>query len=435
MLAGRFVDSPERRAFATEHRTVAEAAEPRMRIFVHDYAGHAFPVQLSRWLARRGHEVLHTYSADLDSPRGALARTAEDPAGFQVEALSLGTELRKYDPVRRLAQELRYARAMARRVVEFAPDAVLSSNSSAPIQHLLRRAARRRGARFVYWLQDITSMAARPVLRRRFPGLGGALAWGLSRYEFRMLARSDAVIAISEDFVPLCLRHHVAPAAISVIENWAPIDEITPMPRDNPWARRQGLVGKFVFLYSGTLGLKHDPALLADLAESLRGEPEARVVVISRGLGRNWLADAKAARGLDNLLLFDYQPYEDLPAVLASGDVLIAILEPHAGHWSVPSKVLSYLCTERPVLAAMPWENLAARVVARAGAGVVVAPSDAPGFLAGARHLYADAAQRQAFALNARAYAQRAFDIETIGGQFLAALSQRQLGGHGAGER
>ena len=70
------------------------------------------------------------------------------------------------------------------------------------------------------------------------------------------------------------------------IENWAPVDELPARPRENEWARRHGLDGKPVLLYSGTLGLKHDPGLLHRLAEAL---PEVAVVVASEGLGADWL--------------------------------------------------------------------------------------------------------------------------------------------------
>ena len=45
-----------------------------MRILVHDYAGHPFQVQLSRELARRGHEVRHAYASALQTPRGELVK-------------------------------------------------------------------------------------------------------------------------------------------------------------------------------------------------------------------------------------------------------------------------------------------------------------------------------------------------------------------------
>ena len=44
-----------------------------MRIVMQDYSGHAFPVELSRWLASKGREVLHLYSKDIEAPRGRLA--------------------------------------------------------------------------------------------------------------------------------------------------------------------------------------------------------------------------------------------------------------------------------------------------------------------------------------------------------------------------
>src|SRR5580700_1879611 len=97
-----------------------------------------------------------------------------------------------------------------------------------------------------------------------------------------------------------------------------------------------GLSNRPVVLYSGTLGLKHDPSILALLADQLQSShPEAMVVVISEGSGRLWLEEWKAEQKVDNLMLLDFQPYQDLPEVLASADVLVAILEPDASRFSV----------------------------------------------------------------------------------------------------
>ena len=103
-----------------------------------------------------------------------------------------------------------------------------------------------------------------------------------------------------------------------------------------------------------------------------------------------------------------------MPAVFAATDVLAAVLEPEAGVFSVPSKVLAYLCGGRPLLTAMPPENLASRIVAGHGAGVVLAPDDDQGFAAAGRALLDDPARRSAMAAAARAYAEHAFDIDRI---------------------
>ena len=72
-----------------------------MRILVHDYAGHAFPFQLSRSLAARGHEVLHVYSTSTLTPQGAKVRLEDDPETFQIRTLSLSEMIDKYSFVKR----------------------------------------------------------------------------------------------------------------------------------------------------------------------------------------------------------------------------------------------------------------------------------------------------------------------------------------------
>jgi glycosyltransferase involved in cell wall biosynthesis len=73
--------------------------------------------------------------------------------------------------------------------------------------------------------------------------------------------------------------------------------------------------------------------------------------------------------------------------------------------------VQSYLCAGRPILLAAPPANLAARIVARENAGLVMHPDDLDGFIAAARKLAADAALRRTLGENGRRYAERAYDI------------------------
>jgi putative colanic acid biosynthesis glycosyltransferase WcaI len=209
-----------------------------------------------------------------------------------------------------------------------------------------------------------------------------------------------------------------------VIENWAPLDELPALPRDNEWAREHGLVDRFVFLYSGTLGFKHDPSLLLELAR-WAGADESVVAVVSEGPGSDWLAREGASE--PGLLLLPYQPYERLPEVLASADVLLALLEPEAGAFSVPSKVLTYLCAARPLLVAMPGENLAARIVERSGGGIVVSPQPVDALVAAAARLRSDKGLRTDLGRRARSYAEAAFDPEAVADRFERVIESARL--------
>jgi len=230
-------------------------------------------------------------------------------------------------------------------------------------------------------------------------------------------------VAITEDFVPVLTRAGVPEEAVHVIHNWTPLNEIPICDRKNGWSHRNGLADFFCFLYSGTLGMKHNPQLLADLAWQYRHNPAVRVVVITEGLGEEYLKQKKAEHGLDNLIILPFQPYKELPEVLASADVLLALLEKDAGVFAVPSKVLTSLCAKRPLLLAMPLENLAARIVDKNEAGIVVEPENVSVFLEGAERLKEDKKLREQMGENGRRYAEEHFDIGKITDRFEAILS------------
>lgn len=392
-----------------------------MKILVHD-SGHAFPLQLSRHLAGRGHEVLHLYAASLHIPRGPVAPRPADPAKFTVRGLSIGRPIDKYGYLKRVFQERAYGRLLAAEIAAFRPDVVLGGTAAPDVQAAAVDMCRKLGIGFVFWAQDLNAIAIDRLLRHKLPVLGPLAGRHYLRLEQRLLRQSDAVIAITEDFLPIFAGWGIERSRIHVIENWAPRDELPAYPRANAWSAEHGLNEKLVFLYSGTLGLKHNPELLLGLARSFAGRPEIRVVVVSEGLGADWLSTHAA--GADNFLLLPYQPFERLPEVTATGDVLVALLEADAGAFSVPSKILTYLCAGRPILAAVPRENLATRVLARADAGVAVPPDDAPAFVAAASGL-ADSAERRArLGNNALDYAAKTFDIRAIGERFEAILAR-----------
>ena len=170
-----------------------------MKILIHDYTAFSFPVQLSRELARRGHQVLHLYS-DFDPRGGRLTREAGDPEGFQVEAVSIGEPFQKYRYLKRAIQEHRYGGLVQRRITEFQPSVVFSSNTSVTISRQILMAARRCGARYVHWTQDIYSLAAEAVLSRRLGLPGRLMAFAMRRIEVDVINKADAAIVISDDF-------------------------------------------------------------------------------------------------------------------------------------------------------------------------------------------------------------------------------------------
>ena len=389
-----------------------------MRLYVHDYAGHAFAVELSRELARRGHTVRHGYSATNLTPQGALARRPDDAPGFQPDPVRTRPVQKRRSSlvglVARQRAERDYGIAAAERVRAFRPDALLVGNTPLDALPAIQRAARDVGARVVNWLQDVLSVGTRSVMRGKLPVVGDWVGRAYERREGALLRGADGVVVITDDFRPLLDRWGVPAAAVHTVENWAPLEGLPAGDQDNAWSRAHGLAGERVVLYSGTLGMKHDPRLLARLAERLgQTDPGARVAVVSSGAGADWLTEHAPA-----VTVLPFQPFRALPDVFATATVLTAILEADASVVSVPSKVLAYLCAARPILLSVPPDNLAARIVAREGAGRIVLPGDADAYAAAGAALLADTEAHAAMGAAGRAYAERTFDVKRIAERF-----------------
>jgi glycosyltransferase involved in cell wall biosynthesis len=395
-----------------------------MRVLLHDYSGHPLQVQLARALARRGHVVRHLYSARIQTPRGTLRERVDDPPGFEVAAIDSGEPFAKYNYARRVMQEWHYGSMLRHEIATFRPDVVLMSNTPLGALSKPQHWCRAHGTSFVFWLQDLYSVAIAHILRQKLGPLAAPFTWYYYWLEGRLLRHSDQVVSITEDFTPQLFAWGVAPERTTTIENWSPLEELPLQSKDNEFAREHGLHEKTVLLYSGTLGLKHNPRLLLAVAEACREDPGIAVVVVSEGLGADWLARRKIERGLRNLCLLPFQPFARMPEVMGAADLLLAILEPEAGIFSVPGKVLTYLCAGKPLLAAMPPTNLAARIIVRERAGLVVLPNDEAGFITAARALALDPERRASLGAAGRAYAERTFDIKRIASQFESLLAR-----------
>ncbi len=395
-----------------------------MKILIHDYAGHPFQVQLSRELARRGHLVLHAFAGGLVTPRGPLVRRSCDPEGFRIQEVPMSTDYAKYKYsfVRRRGFEVEYGRTLSRLVLNERPDVVLSGNTPTEPQWRMVKDARDCGIPVISWVQDFYGIAVEKLARKKLPFVGELAGWWYRKLDAACFQNSAGIVAISKDFVPIFKKFGVDPTRIVTIPNWAPLAELPPRPRRNPWSARHGLDDCFVFHYSGTLAMKHNPDLLRQIAIRFKADPAVRVVVISEGPGVEWLREKKRTDCLDNLVILPFQDFSEMPDILAASDVLIAVLEAEAGVFSVPSKVLTYHCAGRPILGGIPAENLAAHILVNNCSGLCVGPDDIDGFLTAAVRLRSEPQLCSKMGASAREYAEKTFDICLIANRFEAFL-------------
>lgn len=383
-------------------------------VMVHDYAGHPFTAEFARALAGKGWRVTYVYFAGDEGPKGRNVRLADDPNSFATVPLAIDDAYSKSNFFKRRQGDIAYGKRLARLVTDVKPDIVLSGNTPTECQEYLVNACRAVGAQFIYWCQDFYSIAASRILSKKLPVLGHAIGAYYTFLERRQMRDAAHVIHITDGFLKVTDRWGIPRARVSVIQNWGVIDEIPVLSRENAWAERMGLTRSKRVVYSGTLANKHNPDFLAQLAQQ-SGE-DLDVIVVGFGVGAEQLA--KTSADLPNLKVLPLQPFAEFPQVLGAADVLVAVIEADAGEFSVPSKVLSYLCAGRPIVLAAPAGNLAAQIIRQAGAGLVVGPDDKQGFIDAVQSLLSDDKIAREMGKAARNYAEINFDIDHVVSEF-----------------
>ncbi len=317
--------------------------------------------------------------------------------------------------VARRRVEVQAAKAALKQLDELNPDVVIGANNPLDIQAQVVKWCRQRGKPFLFWLQDLRGAAIRSILSDRIPVLGSMVGMYYTSLERRLLKNSAHVISIAEEFCPEVLSTGLEKEKITVIPNWAPLDRIPLRPKSNAWSRQHGLDQKRVVLYTGNLGMKHNPALLLKLCEALKDTPDAVVAVVAEGVGATWLAAQAKERGITNVFLNPFVTAEELPDVLGAADVCVAVLEREASAYSVPSKIWTYFCAGKPVILSVPGENQAALIVKRIGVGLSSDPDQESQFVTDCIDTLAKSPEeRAAIGARGRHYAESHFSMDLI---------------------
>jgi colanic acid biosynthesis glycosyl transferase WcaI len=386
-----------------------------MKIAINDYGGFPFPFDLSRELVRRGHQVQHLYTMSSGGPKSVPQSSGQN--GLEIQNLGIDSA-KKDDFIKRWYQEFNYGRMTITQLDHWQPQLIISANTPLVAQNRMINWSRKRSIPFVFWLQDLLSLAAKSILYKRF----GPFALPVSKYfeniERHTLRKANYIVTITESFIQYLKKWNINTQKISVIHNWSPIEDIPALPRENDFSAKFGLNQKFVILYAGTLGLKQDPKLIVKTAQAFIEDKSVVFAIATDARGQSYLKKEMGSKSLPNVLMLQLQPIRVLPYMLASADILLSVLEDSAGTFCVPSKVWSGFCAARPSLLIVRDDNLAARITLEIRAGLVISPGWVDGVVSAINYLKEKPLLRERMAKNARRYAEQNFSISKITDSF-----------------
>ena len=243
------------------------------------------------------------------------------------------------------------------------------------------------GARFVYDIQDLFPDILRPRLQGSVPGRG--LYQTLHATERWLEQRADHIVVIGERMRAIVQQHGIAPERVSVIPNWADASAIVPLGKDTDFARRHGLQGQFVVMYSGNLGLNQDLDSVLEAAALCQDRADIQWLLVGDGESRARLQQVAQSRGLRTVRFLPYQPKEMLAQSLGAADVGLVTVAGGISPYLIPSKLYGVMAAGSAVLAAVDPGSEVEDFIHRHDLGRTVPPGQ-PRMLAEQVRLLAD---------------------------------------------
>ncbi len=108
----------------------------------------------------------------------------------------------------------------------------------------------------------------------------------------------------------------------------------------------------FVVIHTGNMGAKQDLENVVRASDALAGDPHIKIYLVGHGNQETNLKSLCA--GKSNIAVMPAVPDADYSALLSAADLLLVNERSTQMEMSLPSKLTSYLYSERPVIAAVP---------------------------------------------------------------------------------
>lgn len=279
---------------------------------------------------------------------------------------------------------------------------------------------RRRGARFLFNVQDIFPQNAIDLGVLRDP-LAIALYRWVERRAYRI---ADVITAHSEGNRDQLVKVHPAIGRkLHILHNWIDEYQFIDGPPGENFRELFRLQGKLVGVYGGVIGIAQGLEVIIDVADRVREIEDLVFLIVGDGTERPTLEKRIQELELKNVVLQPFVARERYSSLLRSADFGFLTLSPKMKTPVVPGKLLGYMAAGLPVLAIANKESDAHRIVAEAGCGYSVCPSDVDEIAGIVRKFYAERARLPKLGSLGRAYAKAHFSQAVIVDQIEDLLS------------
>jgi colanic acid biosynthesis glycosyl transferase WcaI len=159
-----------------------------------------------------------------------------------------------------------------------------------------------------------------------------------------LLRRSDYVSTLTDGMKQKILDKDIPSEKIRLLPNWVDLDKIKTLDKEHSLRQPFNIpMEDFVILYSGSIGKKQGLDLLLNVAEKYVDNKKLHFIIVGSGAELSNLKNLASAKKLENVRFYPLQPYDLLPALLATADLHLVLQKKGASDLVMPSKLTGIL--------------------------------------------------------------------------------------------
>jgi glycosyltransferase involved in cell wall biosynthesis len=224
-----------------------------------------------------------------------------------------------------------------------------------------------------------------------------------------LYARATHILVNSPAYKEYMVAKGVPENKVTFIAYGTDVDMFNPQVDGSSIRSELGLDDKFIVLYAGALGQANDIDTILRAAERLKDEEKIRFVLFGDGKERGRLQSEAERMKLSNVLFAGVRAKRDMPLVIASADVCLAILQDiPMFRTTYPNKVFDYMAAGRAT--ALVIDGITRTLIESSNGGVYVQPGDDEMLAKKILELSKDPKRVQQMGQNARDYLVKHLD-------------------------
>ncbi len=386
-----------------------------------------YNTEMCEYLAKKGHDIqmltsfpYYPFGVDFSSwykekqARFSLFLT-ENINNVNVKRVNL-YKSRKMSTIKRIIHELSFLFwAMVRLLFSFKKYALIICIAPPLLLGLVAYIVSKcKGVPFVFHVQDLQPDAA-VELGMLKKGLFTSFLYSIEHFIYN---KADYISTISEGMQNKIISKGFAKDKVKLFYNWANIETLKPMTKNNSFARKHSLDKKFVVLHAGNMGEKQDMRIILEAARKMKLNNSICFLLVGRGTKRSFVEEYIKKNALSNVLLLEVQPKSVVNQMFSCADVALITQIKEVKNTVMPSKIFGPALVEKPLIVAAAGDCEISKVVKKYNFGIVITPEDPNRLVAAINRLKKDRKWAELMGKNGRLFMIKERKMERIIDQF-----------------